>query len=115
MDLPSCQGCRERDARIAKLEAEVAELRALIRELQARLKMDTTNSSLPPSANPLHGRKPISKKKSKRRRGGQPGHEAHLRELLPPERVQTVVPFVPPSCQSCGATLPQDARPEDPD
>lgn len=115
MDVPSCPGCRERDVRIAKLEAEVAELRHLLRELQARLKQDASNSSLPPSANPPHGRKPVRKRKSARKRGGQPGHPAHLRERLPPERVDKVVPFVPASCPDCGAALPRDAGPNDPE
>ena len=34
MDGPACQGCRERDARIAALEAQVAELRDLASELR---------------------------------------------------------------------------------
>jgi hypothetical protein len=36
MDIPSCQGCRERDARIAELEARLAKLEATVQE-QARL------------------------------------------------------------------------------
>jgi transposase len=115
MDVPSCPGCRERDARIAKLEAEMAELRAEFRELRDRLKQDSTNSSLPPSANPLHGRKPVKKQKSGRKRGGQPGHPAHLRERLPPDRVENIIPFLPESCQDCGALLPKDAGSNDPE
>jgi transposase len=115
MEMPSCPGCRERDARIAKLETEVADLRGQLRELQARLKQDATNSSLPPSANPPQGRKPVKKRKSKRKRGGQPGHQAHLRERLPPERVQKVIPFVPANCHDCGAALSKAAGPHDPE
>src|SRR5688572_17656435 len=115
MDVPSCAGCRERDERIAKLEADVAELRSQLRELQARLKQDSTNSSLPPSVNPWHGRKLAKKKKSARKRGGQPGHPAHLRERLPRERLQDVIPLVPQNCDACGATLPQEAGPNDPE
>jgi uncharacterized coiled-coil protein SlyX len=36
MDGPRCQGCRQREARIAELEARIAELEAQMRE-QARL------------------------------------------------------------------------------
>jgi transposase len=115
MDVPSCPGCRERDARIAKLEARVAELEAQVRELLARLKQDSTNSSLPPSANPPQGRKPVRKEKTGRKPGGQPGHVAHLRVRLPRERLQDVVPFVPTSCQGCGAALPEQAGPNDPE
>jgi len=115
MDMPTCQGCTERDARIAKLEAEVAELKLLVRELQARLNQDATNSSLPPSANPPHGRKPVRKQKTGRKPGGQPGHVAHLRERLPPERLQQVIPFVPTACHACGTALAQQAGPADPE
>jgi transposase len=108
MDGPSCEGCR-------RLEARVAELETVIRELQARLKQDATNSSLPPSANPPHGRKPVEKKKTGRRRGAQPGHSAHLRERLPPERLQQVIPLVPQNCHNCGAVLPKEAGPNDPE
>src|SRR5438093_1930555 len=108
MDGPSCEGCR-------RLEARVAELEALVRELQARLKQDATNSSLPPSANPPHGRKPVQKEKTGRKRGGQPGHTAHLRERLPPERVQQIIRFVPENCHDCGAALPMNSGPNDPE
>jgi transposase len=50
------------DARIAELERQlavlqrrVAELEALVHELTARLGSNSTNSSVPPSANPLGG------------------------------------------------------------
>src|SRR5271166_4454254 len=101
MDVPACPGCRARDARIAELERRVAELEALVRDLMARLGANASNSSLPPSANPLGAVKPVIKKKSKRRRGGQPGHPPHLKQLLPPERVNKVKPFVPRHCGHC--------------
>lgn len=115
MGAPDCQGCRERDARIAKLEAELAELKATVRDLQARLRVDATNSSLPPSANPLPGRTPVVKPKSPRPHGGQPGHAAQLRHRLPPERIQQVVTFVPLLCACCGQHLPAAAGPNDPE
>src|SRR6266851_10421650 len=95
MEIPACPGCRERDARIATLERRVAELEALVRDLLARLGNNSSNSSVPPSANPLGAPKPVVKKKSKRRRGGQPGHPPHLKRLLPPERVTKAVTYVP--------------------
>src|SRR5439155_18368791 len=86
-----------------------------IREPQARLKQDATNSSLPPSANPPQGRKPVQKKKTGRKRGAQPGHYAHLRERLPPEQVQQIIAFIPRKCHDCGATLPEAAGPNNPE
>lgn len=111
MEAPQCPGCRERDARIAALEKRVAELEAKLQEL---LKRNSSNSSMPPSANPLGAPPPVTKKKSKRKRGGQPGHPPHLRQLLPPERVNQTIPFVPERCQQCQAPLPQQAGPNDP-
>ena len=73
MELPVCPGCRERDARIALLERRVAELEAQVRDLLARLGNNSSNSSVPPSANPLHAPKPVVKKRSGRKPGGQPG------------------------------------------
>lgn len=108
MEVPECEGCR-------RLEVRVAELEAIIRELQVRLKQDSTNSSLPPSANPPHGRTPVRKKKTGRKRGGQPGHPPHLRERLPPERLQQVIPYVPENCRDCGAALPAEAGATDPE
>ena len=111
MEAPACPGCRARDARIAELEQRVAELEARVRDLLARL---DTNSSTPPSANPLGAPKPVVKKKSRRRPGGQPGHRPHLKQLLPPERVHETFVLVPKRCRKCQARLPHQTGPNDP-
>lgn len=107
MDASGCAGCDARDVRIADLERRLA-------ELEARLKTNATNSSTPPSANPLGAAKPVKKKKSKRRRGGQPHHPPHLKQLLPPEQVTRTEPIIPKECSGCGAPLPRQAGPSDP-
>src|SRR5437764_15196673 len=111
MGSPECSGCRARDGRIAELERRNAELEQRIAALEARLGTNSTNSSVPPSANPLGAPKPVRKKKSKRQPGGQPGHPPRLKQLAPPERVNRVVPFVPAACEHCGAALPADPAP----
>jgi transposase len=108
MDASTCPGCRQREGRIAVLERRVA-------ELEARLGANSTNTSTPPSANPLGAPKPVVKKKSKRKRGGQRGHPPHLKKLMPIGRVNQVVPLVPPECENCHADLPADASPGDPE
>jgi len=108
MDGSGCPGCSERDARLAELERRLA-------ELEARLKTNASNSSTPPSANPLGAAKPVRKKKSKRKRGGQPNHPPHLKQLLPPERVTHTTHFVPDECANCHAPLPRAAAPNDPE
>src|ERR1700690_97301 len=114
MEVSACPGCHERDARIATLERRVAELEALVRDLTARLGSNASNSSVPPSANPLGAPKPVVKKKSKRKRGGQPGHAPRLKQLVPIERVSNVVPYVPRECEHCATPLPARATPNDP-
>ena len=114
MEVPACPGCRERDARIAALERRLAELEATVRDLTARLGTNASNSSVPPSTNPLGAPKPVVKKKSKRKRGGQPGHPPHLKQLLPIERVNEVVPYVPHQCEHCATPLPAQPGANDP-
>jgi transposase len=104
---PSCPGCRA-------LQQRVDELEALVRELLAKLNTNASNSSTPPSANPLGAAKPVTKAKSKRKRGGQPDHPPHLKQLLPPERVSEVRHFVPGECAACHAALPEQPGPNDP-
>jgi transposase len=105
---PSCPGCRELLVRVEQLEAQV-------RELLAKLNTNASNSSTPPSANPLGADKPVHKKKSKRRRGGQPNHPAHLKQLLPPERVHHIEHFIPETCAGCHTALAKEAGPKDPE
>src|SRR5881398_3170523 len=107
MERQDCPGCSARDARIAELERRLS-------ELEARLKTNAANSSTPPSANPLGASPPVTKKKSGRRRGGQPGHPPHLKQLLPPERVTRTVLLVPDACASCRTPLPREPGPADP-
>jgi transposase len=71
----------------------------------ARLNKDSTNSSLPPSAIHPHAKPIIPKPKSKRRRGGQPGHDKHERALIRADECQAVIPCVPSECRKCGREL----------
>src|SRR3954465_494610 len=111
----NCPGCLEREERITALQARVAELEATVRALNARLATNATNSGTPPSANPPNAPKPVTKKRTGKKPGGQPGHPAHLRRRLPPERINRVIPFVPERCGHCAAPLPVEAGPEDPE
>ncbi len=102
----TCPGCLERDQRIAALERRVAELEALVRDLNARLGANATNSGTPPSANPPGAPKPVTKTRTGKKPGGQPGHPPHLKRRLPPERLHEVIPFVPSHCDRCQEPLP---------
>src|SRR5262245_4859173 len=122
MALVTCPGCLDRDERIraleqraADLEGRVGDLEAQLREALARLGANATNSSVPPSANPPQAPKPVVKTPTGKPSGAQPGHPAHLRRRLPPERLARTVPFVPGRCERCHEPLPRDPGPDDPE
>jgi transposase len=85
--------------------AQTARLTARVAELEARLGMTPANSSKPPSSTHPHDKPPPQKPKSKRSRGGQPGHDKHERPLLPPEQCQQVIPLFPRQCRRCSKPL----------
>ncbi|QEH35892.1 Transposase IS66 family protein [Aquisphaera giovannonii] len=84
----------EQDRRIARLEAELESLRKT-----------PQNSSLPPSTQHPHARPASREAKSRRKRGGQPGHRKHERPLIRTEDCQAVVTLMPGGCRRCGTRL----------
>ena len=118
MDGLDCAGCRQRDAiivelkaKIAALDQRVAEQDRRLAELEARLKTNSSNSSLPPSANPPSAPKPPGKPPTGRKPGGQPGHPGHSRPRVPAHQI---VPYLPSDCEHCHAPLPAEPSPQDP-
>ena len=68
----------EAQAIIRLLLAKIASLDAELEELRRQVKRATPqNSSLPPSTQHPHAKPLPRKRKTKRRRGGQPGHKKH--------------------------------------
>ncbi|HLF23248.1 MAG TPA: transposase, partial [Burkholderiales bacterium] len=88
-------------ATIARLERRVAELEAEV----ARLRKTPRNSSLPPSSEHPHARPAPPKPKSKKKRGGQPGHAKRERPLIESARCDEVKTLKPAQCRRCGAKL----------
>ncbi len=73
----------EAEAKVAELEDAIARLTVQLEELQSRLKMNSRNSSKPPSSDGLNKPSPKSlRKKSQRPGGGQPGHEGKTLEQV---------------------------------
>ena len=103
----------EAQAIIRLLLAENAELKARIEDLERQVKGKTPqNSSLPPSTQHPHARPQPLRRKSKKKRGGQPGHEKHERPLLPTDQCDEVQTLRPEDCRRCGAKLAgNDAEP----
>ena len=102
--------------RIATLEKENACLRKenerLKQELAAARK-DSSTSSKPPSSDMVKPPQPPRKDGKKRSRGGQPGHEQHLRSPFPPEAVNRFEPYTLDCCPDCGGSLRLSKRPPD--
>jgi transposase len=91
----------EQDAQIGKLTKRVAELEAQLGKKAAT----PANSSLPPASTHPHDKPTPTKRKSKRRCGGQPGHAKHERPLIPSDHCDDVVPLKPSECRRCGREL----------
>ncbi len=93
----------------AALVTENAALRERMGRLEARLGQHSSNSSRPPSSDaPWTPPPPAKRQRSGRKPGGQPGHVAHQRVVLPPGQVDHCVVAWPEQCVHCGEALPQD-------
>ena len=94
-----------KDQRILELEKQIKQLE---RDL-ADARLNSTNSSKPPSSDGLAGpQRPRCRKqanRSRRKPGGQPGHPGHHRAPVEPARVSEVIPVVPVQCGGCGKTF----------
>ncbi len=100
--------------RIAHLEEDNARLREENAKLQQQLAAALKNSSTcskPPSSDMVKPPKPPRKDHKKRKRGGQPGHEQHLRSPFPTEAVDRFEPYTLECCPDCGGSLELSDRP----
>jgi transposase len=93
------------------MEDRIAELEATVRDLRARLQLNSTNSSKPPSSDPIGLKRKPPTPPSRRQRGGQPGHRKAFRALVPPEKLRSSQDCKPCACRRCGHALSG----EDPD
>ncbi len=96
------------------LSAQVARLQAQVAELEAQLARHSGNSSRPPSSDPPSALPRAPKAPSSRKRGGQPGHVGHQRDLLPPDQVTELVVHRPTICGRCHHVLPAGLPPSGP-
>ena len=111
----SCPECGKLRADLDQAQSLIARLQAELRELRAQLNRNSSNSSSPPSVDPPGAPKPVVKTPTGRKPGGQPGHTGHHRHRLPPERVSTIVPYVPTVCEHCNTPLSAEPGPGDPE
>jgi transposase len=92
----------------ASMQDRIAALEATVRDLQARLQLNSTNSSRPPSSDPIGLKRKPPAPPSRRRRGGQPGHRKSFRALVPPEKLRSSTDCKPEACRRCGQALSGD-------
>ena len=88
-------------ALVGSLERQVTELAQQVQDLKARLDQNSTNSSKPPSTDPIGVKRRPPTPPSRKRRGGQEGHPRRVRALVPPERVASVTDCKPTECRRC--------------
>lgn len=91
---------------VRMLLAQNAALKKRVDELEAKLNKNSQNSSKPPSATHPHAKpEPPAKKKSKRKRGGQPGHDKFQREQIPADECSKIITRKPTRCRGCRKKL----------
>ena len=93
------------EAAVAKATAPLLERIAALEAELAKAKKNSSNSSKPPSSDLVKPPKPPRKDGHRRQRGGQPGHEQHLRADFPPEALDKVVSYTLDCCPDCGGKL----------
>lgn len=99
----TCVDCRQRDEEIQQRDTLIAKLRARVQELEARLKLNSQNSSKPPSSNLVRPVPKSLREKSGRRPGGQVGHAGHTLKRV--EKADHIVTHAISSCGKCGRSL----------
>jgi transposase len=123
---PQCLA--ELEAANRKLQTEVDDLKAALHQQQlqlqqlqqqladalARLGTNSSNSSLPPSSDRFHSKRPPppAPVQPRKQRGAQPGHLRQQRLLVPTDQVRAIIPCKPTTCRRCGRPLAgSDAHP----
>jgi transposase len=95
---------------IQALALEVGQLREQMAWLQERLKVDSRNSSKPPSSDGPGGNR-AQRRASQRKRGAQKGHPGSYRELLAEAEVDAVHDFTPVEVCECGGSVAVQGKP----
>jgi transposase len=101
------------EAAVARATAPLRERIAALEAERAKAKKNSSNSSKPPSSDLVKPPKPPRNDGQRRQRGGQPGHEQHLRADFPPEAIDKVVSYTLDCCPDCGGKLRPFQHPAD--
>ena len=90
------------------MQQRIDELETRVGDLEARLKLNSTNSSKPPSSDPIGMKRKPPAPPGGKKRGGRPGHRKAQRTLVPPEKVRETFDRKPTVCRRCGHGLSGD-------
>jgi len=102
---------RARNAELEQLNAQLGLVISHLEERLTQLETDSNSSHKPPSTdNPKQraNRRKRQRKKSPRKRGGQPGHEGKTRRMAPSDQVDRVQNLVLDTCPCCQETMQLD-------
>ncbi len=94
---------------IAVQGAQIRALQARVAELERMLKLDSSNSSKPPSSDGLKKKPRTSslRRKGSKKSGGQKGHKGKtLRQVKNPDHI---IAHKPHPCAHCGDVFPEDS------
>jgi transposase len=111
--LPECHAVIEVQAlQIAQLHEQMGLMNDALAVLQERLKLNSRNSSKPPSSDgPGSGGNRAQRRASERQRGAQKGHKGSFRALLGEDKVDAIVECPAPAVCECGAPVYADGKP----
>lgn len=90
---------------IEQQDQRLKEVLTVQEQLLEKINSSSKNSSLPPSSDPPGLGKKQTRQKSRKKRGGQPGHKGNSRDLYPIEECSEVIDHHPQACANCGTTL----------
>jgi transposase len=96
---------------IQSLALENGQLREQMSWLQERLKVDSRNSSKPPSSDGPGSGNRAQRRASQRKRGAQKGHPGSFRALLPEADVDAVHDCTPVAACDCGGAVAVQGKP----
>ena len=96
---------------LPECHAIIAELRVRVKWLEERVKLDSNNSSKPPSSDGPGKPNRSQRRASGRKRGAQPGHTGHSRALLDEAKVDSLQDCKPDAVCECGEQVELDDQP----
>lgn len=90
---------------VALLQQHLAALTQRVAELEAQLKLNSHNSSKPPSSDPPSAPPRPARTPRGRKAGGQVGHVRHERPTPEPDQITAVEHHYPSVCPGCGDSV----------